>query len=254
LNKDGCSEELIAQYLENLIDKKISRSYWNQAMYSIRKYCEFFGHPFPKYIKKLRVPRKVKKIPLKNDILKAIKKTEYLKHKTVLLMLYDGFLRRSEIQKQKIEDIDFITNNVIIRNGKGGKDREVDISDVTKLFITYYLDTRNDKNPYLISKDGSNKRYLSKKTIYKIVKTAGKRIGQDNWHPHLLRHAGATHTFKKTQDLLRISRKLGHSDIMTTMHYLNLRREDLLLNSKIDYVPLIGNKSSVNRRRGSVNH
>ena len=64
------------------------------------------------------------------------------------------------------------------------------------------------------------------------------------WHPHLLRHAGATHYYLDTGDLIGTSRKLGHNEITTTMIYLSLKREDLVMHNPSPY-PLLINGSFV---------
>lgn len=229
----------IDAYLGDLLEKGIEHSTYNQIMYSILHYCTIFGYSFPRDIKKLRQFKQIEVIPSKEQVLTAIKQTDDLKEKIVLLCLYDGFMRKSELQTQLIKDIDFKQDLIRVRRGKGSKDRIIDISPSTKWFIYYYLEQRKERNnPYLLAAD-SFKKYVSGSYIYQIVSCAG--LG----HPHLLRHAGATHTYQETRDLLYVSNKLGHNDIKTTQIYLNFGREHLAVRKPINYLPLIRNNLGV---------
>lgn len=230
---------MVEDYLAKLLERRIEHSTYNQVMYSIQHYCSIFGYPFPKEIKKLRQFKQIELIPAKEQVLSAIRQEEGLKEKVVLLCLYDGFLRKTELQQLLIKDIDFSQDLIKVRRGKGSKDRVIDISPSTKWFIYYYLEQRKEKNnPYLLSAD-SYKKYVSGGYIYQVVSQVG--LG----HPHLLRHAGATHTYQETGDLLYVSNKLGHNDIKTTQIYLNFGREHLAVRKPINYLPLIRNNLRV---------
>ena len=234
--------DMVISYLDELLKKNIEKSTWNQIMYSIRFYFWITNKEFPLFIKKQKVRQKSKNIPLKEDIAKAIINTEELKEKAILLLFYDGWLRRSEAQILMTKDIDFSKNLIYVRAGKGNKDRVVWIKENTKWLFYYYLKSRpNKNNPYFINKNGSDKRYMSKKYLYSVVNQHDAL-----WHPHLLRHAGATYYYIETGDLIGTSRKLGHEDITTTMIYLSLKREDLVMHKPSPYPLLINGRFAHN--------
>lgn len=234
----------IEDYMERLLRNKIEKTTYNQIMYSIRAYCNIFGQPFPTTIRKLRIQHKQKLLPFKEDILTAIRQKDTLKEKSVLLGFYDGFLRLSELQVLKTKNIDFQHDRLRVCSGKGGKDRIVLISPSTKWMIFYYLKMREEQeNPYVFAAEGTKDRYVSKHYLYSIVRSAGEAIGCPGWHPHLLRHAGATHTYEETHDLIYVSNKLGHGDIKTTQIYLTFGREHLGGYVPRNNIPLIRNNN-----------
>lgn len=237
-------EEQLEVYLSRLSDREISESSWNQNMYAIKFYYEkILNLQFPDFIKRKRQRRTLKMIPEKNQILRSIYLNEDIREKTIMLIFYDGFLRRTELQKLQVKDIDFRLNVIIVHKGKGNKDRYVPVSQTTMNFIRYYLDTRtNQNNPYLFHRIGSDTRYISKKYLYDVVKDSGLSVEEDYWHPYLLRHAGATHSWLETGDLVSISDKLGHKDVQTTMIYLNLT-ERHLINKKTNPISPLTNVS-----------
>ena len=226
----------IEDYLDCLLRKNIEHSTYNQIMYSIRNYCRIFGYGFPNTVSKLRVRRKEEFIPQKFEIIRSIYLTEDFRDKVVMALLFDGWHRREEAQKQLIRNIDFTHDRIIIDNAK---DRIVDISPKTKYLIKAYLQIRPEKNnPYLFAADNAQK-YVSKSYLFNVVNQAGKLVGYDDWHPHLMRKAGATISYLETGDLLYVSNKLGHQDIKVTQTYLGLKREHLVLHKPVNYVPLL---------------
>jgi site-specific recombinase XerD len=218
------------EYLDALLKKGIERSTWNQIMYSIKAYYEECLNKRFTFANRLKVRQKFIQIPKKEEIIFAIHKTEEIKEKVILLMFYDGCFRRSELQTLKVKSINLNTNLCYIQAGKGDKDRIIKISNATKYMVEAYLQDRLEKNnPYLLSANYSTTRYVCKSYLFNVVNAAGERIGLTGWHPHLLRHAGATHLLEKTGDIYKVSKKLGHSDIKTTVNvYTHLTRNQTI--------------------------
>jgi len=240
LQKTYFTTEDIEIYLDKLQHRDISKQAWNQAMYGIRAYVlQCTSIKFPDFLRKKQPSNYIKPVPFKEDIFEAIKLKETLQEKAMLLILYDGFLRKSELWTLQEKDVLYKQNQIIVRDGKGNKQRIVEISPSTTWMIYYAQKTRKVYNPYICGKQDFKIKYLSQSVIYDLVHSAGLSVGYNNWYPHLMRHAGATHTFLETGDLLRVSRKLGHSKIETTLRYLNLHTEDLLLRNNPRYLPLI---------------
>lgn len=228
------TEEDIEEYLRALEFTGLSKSAWNQVMYAIKHYVEEQCYKnFPKTIQKKNPGNHLTILPPKYFILEAIKGIERedyaseIQDKAMMLLLFDGFLRLSELETLQEKNIDYRQNLVLVRKGKGYKDRIIQISPTTSLMVYYSQRLRKVPNPYICGVQGLKEKYLSKSYIYELVHNAGLSVGYDNWHPHLMRHAGATYTFLETKDILRVSRKLGHSKIQTTIIYLNLFTESL---------------------------
>ena len=239
---------MIEDYLNLKLERGIDKQTYNQIMYSIRWYClNLQKSSFPLHIRKIQPRRKIKDIPNKEKILEAIRQIEEITEKVIMLLFYDGWLRRSELQILKVKDINLDNREVFVRSGKGDKDRVITITKTTAAFISYYLKFReNQKNPYLLHAIGSDCRYVSKSYLWDVVNMAGRLAGYETWHPHLMRHSGATHTWLETGDLVSISDKLGHKDITTTMIYLNLTERNLVRRKTNAVSPLLSYKHGDN--------
>jgi len=131
---------------------------------------------------------------------------------------YGSGLRRGELVRLEIEDIDLGTNTAHV-TGKGNKLRIVPLTEKTADTIREYLKKRNaSRGPLLLSYAG---RRLSLPGVYEIMRN---RVGL---RPHLFRHACATHLLKNGCSIRVIQELLGHERIGTTYIYTMVSKENL---------------------------
>ena len=164
------------------------------------------------------------------QIKQLIKHTEKLRDKIIIKLLIHCGLRRFELAKIKIEDIDFLTNKISIL-GKRSTNRLATIfsdqllEDI-KIYIRYILN--NKKQGYLFPAISSlnKKGHISNTEINRIVAKAGNRAQLNNpipelknINPHLLRHSCARILKNKGLSLEVVQRVLGHSSFKTTMDF-----------------------------------
>ena len=157
-----------------------------------------------------------------------IKHTEKLRDKVIIKMLAYCGMRRFELAKIKIEDINFETNKIRIL-GKKKIDRiatmfsEQLVEDI-KLYIQYVLG--NPKQGYLFPAVSTlnDNGHITPTQINRIVAKAGKRAQLNNPHPdlkninpHMLRHSCARILKDKGMSLEVVQRVLGHLSFKTTM-------------------------------------
>ncbi len=154
---------------------------------------------------------------------KITKDTSIYEKKTIMIIrtLARTAMRISEfagIRKDKIKNFD--ENNVEITIvGKGQKQRSIFLE---KTFLNEIYELYPDKEdfPYLFY-NKNNKKYDRKHLWLMIKDFCKKRIGQ-HVHPHMLRHTCATYLLtEKKVDLKVVQQFLGHSDISTTMVYID---------------------------------
>lgn len=157
-----------------------------------------------------------------------IKHTEKLRDKVIIKLLAYCGLRRFELAKIKIEDIDFLTNKIKIM-GKKNIYRLATIfsdqlSEDLKLYVQYVLN--NSKQGYLFPAVSSlNKEgHISTTEINRIVAKAGARAQLHNpipelknINPHILRHSCARILKDRGLSLEVVQRVLGHLSFKTTM-------------------------------------
>ena len=136
-------------------------------------------------------------------------------------MAYSG-CRYLELRHLKAGDIHFRDGTVLIRSGKGFQDRRIDLPpELFQLLESY--STTNGKRPddYLLG-DG---RPISAKYIRRVLRDVQAKTGiRKHLHPHLFRHSLATNMLANGADLVTIQQHLGHSDIKSTMIYINYTR------------------------------
>lgn len=220
---DKISQEQIRSYIRYLIqEEEVSESYQNQMINAIKFYYEkVLGGSTQKYY--LERPKKSKKLPIvlsQQEIIKLLKHTENIKHKTILTTIYSCGLRVSECIHLEKKDIDFDALRVHIRGAKGKKDRYVNLSERCKKLVLIYLKKYNPQR-YLF--EGKNGKEYSATSIRSIVKQQCK-IAEITKpvSPHTLRHSFATHLLENGIDLRYIQHFLGHQNSKTTEIYTHI--------------------------------
>ena len=135
-------ENLITDYLRYLVvDRKVSTSYQNQAINSIKFYYErvLKGERKVYYVDR---PRKEQVLPVvlsEEEVAKLIQVTENLKHRTILMLAYSTGMRLNELLNVKIKDIDSVRMQIRIEEGKGKKDRYAQLSKVLLIVLRQYF-------------------------------------------------------------------------------------------------------------------
>jgi len=142
------------------------------------------------------------------------------------LMLAAG-LRVGEAVALKLEHIDLMTGRINIRNGKGAKDRVVYVGDKLLEEVKEWMG-RRPESEYLLPTNKGTKVATSQ--LRRSVKRYAKRAGIQELNrvsPHTLRHTFATRLYRKTSDIRKVQKALGHSDLSTTMIYTHIVDEEL---------------------------
>lgn len=178
---------------------------------------------------KLTRPRASKLLPnvlSQNEVIRLLRATENLKHKTILALMYSAGLRISELINLKIEDLKIDRKQIHIKNAKGRKDRYVVLAESTLPLLHSYL---NNYKPKLHLIEGHKKQAYTASSIRKFMSNSCKKAGLlGKVTPHTLRHSYATHLIESGVGLRHIQELLGHSSPKTTMIYTHIARKDVL--------------------------
>lgn len=182
----------------------------------------------------LPLPRLLRRqIPIvlsREEVARLIDSTNNLRHRTILMTLYSTGVRRSELCRLRPEDIDKERMMIRIRQGKGGKDREVPLSaKLLDQLRTYYRSLKR-KNGWLFPSLQMRRvdQPITNKAVWHVCRQASHRAGITKAiHPHTLRHSFATHLFDSGAELPVIQTLLGHADPRDTMIYLHLSTRKL---------------------------
>jgi len=187
------NENDIRQYMLTIVKKGRSLSYQNQTINAIKFYYEQVLD-MPQRFYEIERPRKAQKLPSvlsEEEIQKLITSTTNLKHKAILVTIYSCGLRLSELLNLKISDVQSDRHFLLIRNGKGNKDRHTILSDTTLALLRKYYTVYKPKE-YLF--EGQQGGRYSEKSVQNIVKQS-LRAAKITKHAstHTLRHSFATH-------------------------------------------------------------
>jgi integrase/recombinase XerD len=220
---------------EFIIRNGFSASYQNQMVSAIRLYYEISGKGkiVPQLLERPRRCRALPKVFSKEEISKILNSSGNTKHKLLLWIIYSCGLRRSEVTNIRLDDIDRVRNIIHIREGKGGVDRIVPVSDKVWYKIDEYLESYNPKE-YLFEGPGGG-RYSSE-SVYSVFRSAMKKAGiKKEVGVHSLRHSYATHLHENGLDIRYIQELLGHKSTRTTEIYTHVSRRNLIsVKSPID--------------------
>ena len=161
----------------------------------------------------------------------TINSSKYKELRSVLMieLLYSCALRVSELVGINLEDIDMDEGFVKVI-GKGSKSRFSPVGQTTIDVLKRYIKLRPkcDSNALFVNKKNTR---ISSRTVQNIVKRRALEVGVSiNVHPHMLRHAAATHFLQSSHDLRTVQEYLGHKSIKSTQVYTHL---DFLELSKV---------------------
>lgn len=143
-------------------------------------------------------------------------------------LLYGSGLRKSELLKLDVADVDLAERTVFIRSGKGKKDRLVPITEEAARWMATYLSERPKRRSprfFLGSRLGRplHVPYLN----IRLRELARKASIDRPLTIHAVRHACALHLLEGGADVVSIKNLLGHARLDTTAVYLRLSTEHL---------------------------
>jgi integrase/recombinase XerD len=144
-----------------------------------------------------------------------------IKHKAIMALAFGCGLRVSEIISLKPQHIDSTRMIINIIQGKGRKDRQVQLPQNLLNLLRDYWKEYNPKGGYLFQ--GQFEAQYSERSINQFLKKYAKKAGlKRNIHCHLLRHGYATSSLETGVDLRIIQKLLGHNSIKTTLRYTHV--------------------------------
>lgn len=151
-----------------------------------------------------------------------------LRDRAIVLVLLDTGARAQEVCDLKVGDVNLETGMVMIRHGKGDKQRVVYLGKIAREGLWRYLAKRQFKAPgdplFMTSKRGA----MDRNALRKMLKRAGERaeIGEPVY-PHRLRHTFAISYLRNGGDIYTLQKMLGHSSLDMVRRYLAIAQVDV---------------------------
>jgi len=147
------------------------------------------------------------------------------RNRLLMIVMLDAGLRLSEAIHLRWRDLDLNTGRLMIREGKGSKDRTVwlgtDAVDLVRSWRQRQANTFGGAVDLVFTTlDG---KALQPRYVQAMVERYGVRAGiEKHCHPHLLRHTYATSFYRETHNLRSLQLNLGHNDLTTTSIYTHV--------------------------------
>lgn len=151
-----------------------------------------------------------------------------LRDRAILETLYSTGLRRLEITRLAVPDVDFAGGAVFVRLGKGRKDRVAAIGERALSWIAKYIaEARpklarpgDDAGPLFVTEQGTplTVRYLSAMVTRYVTRAGFAHAGSC----HLFRHTCATLMLEHGADIRHVQEQLGHASLQTTQIYTHV--------------------------------
>jgi integron integrase len=269
----------IEEYLSYLaVERHVTASTQNQALNGI---LYLYKNIFKKdigWLKNVKRAKRKSHLPIVFSTSEAKEIIEKLEGpvRLIVLLLYGSGLRLNEALNIRIKDLSFETKQLIVRDGKGEKDRITILPEkliaelkdhVRKVKNLHQRDLNEGKGntilPYALAVKYPNaakefgwqylfpaksffydkekkikyRNHFHESTIQKEVKRALRESGIDKpGSPHTFRHSFATHLLESGIDIRTIQELLGHQSIRTTMIYTHVVNKFSGVRSPLDNI------------------
>lgn len=184
--------------------------------------------------RKLDLPKLPKRLPRhlpKDDAMKLLEWARHYRYPCqtersravaiIALFMFTG-LRLSELIHLRRDDINIDERRVLVRSGKGNKDRLIPMNHDLAIILQTYLDERDRLNRHCPRFFVSSKKDepMGPKAVPRLIKKL-RDASRIYFCAHMLRHTFATLMLEGGADIFAISKMMGHSDIKTTTIYLS---------------------------------
>lgn len=245
-------------------DEHVSASTQNQALNALLflyRYVLQIELPVPLHALRAKRPELLPTVLSKDEVSRILAGMRGL-HQLMAKLLYGCGLRLMECLRLRIKDIDFEQSQIIVREGKGEKDRTTMLpssliqplkEQIAYVKVLHEQDLRRGYGsvelPFALARKYPNadkefgwqylfpserlsadprsgivrRHHLDPSGLQRAVKAAAKLAGIDKpVSPHTFRHCFATHLLEAGYDIRTVQELLGHKDVKTTMIYTHV--------------------------------
>jgi len=227
-----CTEGDVRAYLHFLIEEKKASPATQKMATGALKFLFHTTLAMPQVTESIPWPKITTPLPTvlaHGELVELFRHAPTPQHRLAMLCMYGAGLRISEVCRLKANDIDSVRGVLIVRAGKGNKDRRTVLPD--RLLLNLRRWWRNDRprsaEAWLFPSRQAKSGHVTTGHIYNGFKTAAKaaNVQRDGVRPHSLRHSFATHMLEAGVDVRVVQAMLGHSNIQTTTRYAQVRTD-----------------------------
>ena len=262
--KDMGADE-VRMFLTHLaVAGRVAASTQNQAKSALLfLYKEVLGVELP-WLDKVEAAKAPKRLPVvltRDEVMAMLSRLEG-RHNLIARLLYGTGMRIMEVLRLRVKDVEFERSEILVRDGKGAKDRvtmlpasvaqvlrehlervrELHRQDLAAghgdVYLPYALDRKYpaagrewmwqyvfpSANLSVDPRSGLVRRHhVQDQTVQRAIRQAVRDAGINKpATPHTLRHSFATHLLESGYDIRTVQELLGHSDVSTTMIYTHV--------------------------------
>ena len=261
-------ETEVGQFLQHLArNKNVAASTQNQALSALLfLYLNVLKKPLGKLPAVLRAKRP-KRLPtvLRQEEVQRLFSAMKGTYSLMARLLYGAGLRLTECTNLRVKDVDFTTNQLLVRDGKGFKDRVTMLPESVREELRNWIErlktfhqqelkrgTGNATLPYALARKYPNlsksmqwqyvfpagklvldeetkvwrRHHIFDDTLQRAVSAAGQLAGIEKpVSCHMLRHSFATHLLEQGCDIRTVQQLMGHKHVETTMVYTHVLKK-----------------------------
>jgi site-specific recombinase XerD len=221
----------VAEYTDHLLYRRLKPKTINCHLACIRVFYDYLYHEegikIANPIKKgsaLRMPKPLPKHLRDEEVVVLFEAINKPRDRAMFRVMLRCGLRVEEVANLYILDLDLKRNRIFVRNGKGGKDRIVYVSQDAYEAILNYLKVRSlskAKKLFLVEKGPYFGKPISVRGIQKRLEYYARITGL-KVSCHHLRHTMATQLLNAEAQVVTIQDLLGHNGINTTERYCSV--------------------------------
>lgn len=258
----------VEQFLTHLaVEQRVSAATQNQALAAI---LFLYRHvlevelPWLENVVRARQPVRVPVVLPRREVQALLRELDDEFH-LVAQLLYGSGLRLMEALRLRVKDVDFEYFQIVVRDGKGRKDRVTILPEAVAAALRSHLRSVRERHhralergyggvdlpdaltrkypraeldwgwqyifpamrPSRDPRDGTLRRHhLHPTSMQRAVREAARRIGiVKPVGPHTLRHCFATHLLERGYDIRTVQELMGHTDVRTTQIYTHVMKK-----------------------------
>ena len=264
---EQCGEGEIKEFLTDLaVNRHVSASTQNQAFNALLFLYREVLHRELQFLETVRAktPDRLPVVLTRGEVQRVLAE---LGGRDLLMgqLLYGAGLRHMECLRLRVKDVQFETNQIIVREGKGAKDRVTVLPQVAVAGLRHQIDAArvlHEKDlaegfgevwmPFALAekypsaprefgwqfvfpatrrsedpRTGTFRRHHLHESVFGAsMKNAARRATiEKNASPHCFRHSFATHLLESGSDIRTVQELLGHADVSTTMIYTHVLQQ-----------------------------
>ena len=155
-------------------------------------------------------------------------KIERYRNRAIIGVMLLAGLRRQEVIKLKLADVDLVNRSIFINQGKWSKDRIIPINSKLHIILSEYLKERDYHGKQCIHffVGAQKDEQIGEKCIKKLIERI-RKLSKIDFSAHILRHAFARLMLEGGCDIYTLSKIMGHSKITTTTIYLSCSNQQM---------------------------